>query len=919
MRSRLLAVFAVTLTVLCLFIVAQRVTGQSGQVRMITQSIDESKLMVQHGTVYPLARAEFDRGPVPASLPMDRMLMVMKRSPAQESAVESFLAQQLDKSSPNYHHWLTPIQFGERFGASEEDIATVSSWLQSHGFKVAAPSYGRGVIEFSGDAGQVEQAFHTSIHSYVVNGEQHVANATDPSFPAALMPAIEGVLSLHNFPRHSDTRSLGTFRRTKNSSHAEPIHPLFTFAGGCLGAGTNCFALGPQDFATIYDVTPLYSAGIDGTGETIAVVADSNINVSDVTQFRSVFGLPANPPNVIIPPGSQDPGLNSDEVEAVLDTEWSGAVAKKATIDLVVSATTPTTFGGDLSAEYVVNFNGNKGLAPILSESFGECELLLGSAGNAFYNSLWSQAAGEGISVIVSTGDSGSVACLFNPQQQSPNDPNPFGLGVSGVASTQFNVAVGGTDFNDIANPATFWNTTNSAGTGGSAKGYIPETTWNDTCTNLDLGTDFGFSSNQETNCNNTTQLANLITLAGGSGGPSNCTAPTGATNTSPGVCAGGNAKPSWQTVTGVPPDGKRDTPDVSLFASTGAFTGSFYVICQADDPNNQDGQACNLTADNFTDFSGVGGTSVSTQVFAGLMALVDQAAKGPQGNFNPTMYSIAATKSCPTASVTANCVFHQVSLGTIAQACENITGSLNCTATNKADAFGVLTGFNAASGFNLATGLGSVDAKNLVNAVTGGNVTPPTGSFTVGPASGTATVASPGGSATYQVTVTGTGGFAGTVDFACSDPSVGVSCSGPSATLSATTTTATSMLTITTMAATARLLPRRGPGGSGIAKHNAPLLAGISLRALAPRLALVMILSAGLLAFVMKSRTRQSVAVCGVVILGLLIFAGCGGGSSSSSGGGGTGGTPTGNSTVTVTASGGGVTSTTTFTLMVN
>jgi subtilase family serine protease len=918
MRSKLLAVFACTLTALCLFTVAQRVTGQSGQARMITQPIDESKLMVQHGTVYPLARAEFDRGPVPASLPMGRILMVMKRSPAQQSAVESFLAQQLDKTSPNYHQWLSPIQFGERFGAAEEDIATVSSWLQSHGFQVAGASYGRGVIEFSGDAGQVEQAFHTSIHSYVVNGEQHFANATDPSFPAALMPAIEGVLSLHNFPRHSDARSLGAFRRAKNSSHAEPIDPQFTFAGGCGSVGGDCFALGPQDFATIYDVTPLYSAGIDGTGETIAVVADSNINVSDVTQFRSVFGLPANPPNVIIPPGSQDPGLGSDEVEAVLDTEWSGAVAKKATIDLVVSATIGATFGGDLSAEYIVNFNGNKGLAPILSESFGECELFLGTAQNAFYNSLWSQAAGEGITVIVSTGDSGSVACLLNPPDSS--NPNPFGLGVSGVASTQFNIAVGGTDFNDITNPTTFWNTTNTAGTGGSAKGYIPETTWNDTCTNLDLGTDLGFSSNQETNCNNKTQLNNLITLSAGSGGPSNCTTPTGATNTSPGVCAGGNAKPSWQTVTGVPADGKRDLPDVSLFAATGAFSKSFYVICQADDPHNQNGQACSLTANNFTDFSGVGGTSVSTQVFAGLMALVDQAAKGPQGNFSPMMYGIAATQSCPTASVTANCVFHQVSVGTIAQACQNITGSLNCAATNKSDAFGVLTGFNAAPGFNLATGLGSVDATHLVNAAAGLNITPPAGSFTVGPASGTATVASPGGSATYQVTITGTGGFAGTVDFACSDPSVGVSCSGPSATLSTTATTATSTLTVTTTAATARLVPM-GPGG-GIAQHSAPLMAGISLRTLAPRLALVMILSAGLLSFAMKSRTRQSVAVCGVVILGMLIFAGCGGGGSSSSnsngGGGGTGGTPTGNSTVTVSASSGGVTSSTTFTLTV-
>jgi subtilase family serine protease len=911
MRSKTIAFITSALLLLSLFLIAQRSMGQSSQARLITQPVDESRLTVQRGSVYPLARAEFDRGAVPASLPMERMLMVLKRSPAQQTALEAFAAQQLDKSSPNYHQWLTPNQFGERFGASEDDIATITSWLQSRGFQVAGASHGRGVIEFSGDAGQVQEAFHTSIHSYMVNGHQRYANSTEASIPEALMPAVAGLRSLHNFPLRPASHMVGTFRKSLTSASAEAIHSNFTFPNPCVANSTCSFAVGPQDFATIYNITPLYSAGIDGTGETIAVVADSNITLSDVSQFRSLFGLPAKAPTVIVPPGSQNPGLGDDETEAVLDTEWSGAVAKNAQIDLVVSETTTTTFGGDLSAQYIIDFNGEKGLAPILSESFGECELFLGGAGNTFYNNLWSQAATEGITVIVSSGDSGSVSCLTDPPNE--NNPNSFGLGVSGVSSTQFNISVGGTDFDDITNAGTFWNLTNTSGTQGSAKGYIPETTWNDTCTNLDLGSNFGFSSSQETNCNNKTQLSDLITLGAGSGGPSNCTTPTGV---SAGSCAGGNTKPGYQAGTGVPADGKRDQPDISLFAATGAFSGSFYVICQADDTQNQDGQPCSLTANNFMDFGGVGGTSVSTQVFAGIMALVDQAAKGAQGNVNPSLYSIAASKSCPSASPTSSCVFHQVSVGTIAQAC--VKGSLNCTTTNNADTLGVLTGFNAGTGYNLATGLGSVNANNLVAAISGGSVTPPVGSFTVGPASGTATVTAPGGSATYPVTVTGTGGFAGTVTFSCSGLPTGSSCSATPAALSATTTTATSTLTITTTAATAQLAPYL-PGNDGISNHRAPLFSATSARLLAARFAVILAMSAGLFLFAIKNKSHRSTAVFALMIFGLVIAAGCGGG-----GGGAvtpppSGGTPAGTSTVTVTATGSGVTATTTFTLTVN
>jgi Pro-kumamolisin, activation domain len=914
MRSKTITVIASTFILFSLFLIAQRSMGQSSGDRLITQPVDESKLMTLKGNTYPLARAEFDRGAVPASLPMDRMLLVMKRSPAQESALETFLAQQVDESSPNYHKWLTPDQFGERFGASEDDIAQVTSWLQSHGFQLGTASHGRGVVEFSGNAGQVQAAFHTAIHYYNVNGQQHWANQSDPQIPAAFASAVAGFASLHNFPRHSASHSLGVVRRNMATAKSETIQPSFTFAGGCTqqnGPQNNdCFTLGPQDFATIYNVTPLYTAGIDGTGEVIAIVADSNINPTDVTQFRSIFGLPAKAPNIIV--NGTDPGIqpcpDGSECEAILDVEWSGAVAKNATIDLVVSRDGATA-GTDLSAQFIVDNN----LAPIMSESFGECELFLGSGGNSFENSLFTQGAAEGITIAISTGDNGSVGCLLN----SPNSdsPNTFGLGVNGIASTPFNVAVGGTDFNQINNTAAFWNSSNTSGTQGSAKGHIPETTWNDSCTNANLGSVFGFSSSAETNCNNPA-IATVVPfeqLNGGSGGFSNCTTPAnGAQETS--QCAGGYAKPSWQVGPGVPADGKRDIPDVSLFASTGDMTGSFYIVCEAD---SQGGLPCSLTPDanGDFDFEGVGGTSVSVQVFAGLMALADQNAKGPLGNVNPKFYSLAASQAgqCATASPAASCAFYDISLGTIAQPCVTATNAVpspNCTTTNNADAIGVLTGYNAGTGYDLATGLGSINATNMVQSFAGATGV---SGFSVGPASGTASVAA-GATATYPITVTGAFGFAGTVNFTCTGLPAGVTCSGTPAIVSAATPTASSTLTFTATSS-ANLIPR-GPGANGISNHGAPFLTGLSQRVLASAFVITLILWGGVFLFASKNRMWKSTGVFAMVIFGALFVASCGGGGS----GGGVTPPPASNTTtVVVTGTSGSATASTVVTLTVN
>ncbi|MGO8759115.1 MAG: protease pro-enzyme activation domain-containing protein [Terracidiphilus sp.] len=694
-RLRLGSLLVALPALLCIALPAAAQTpnaaNASGPSPLITRAVDESQRTTLRGNTHPLVRRAADQGIAPSSLPMQRMILVLKRSAEQESGLRALLDEQQTKGSPNYRQWLTPDEFGRQFGPADSDIAAVEAWLESHGFQVDSVSRGRTAIQFSGTAGQVHDAFGAGIHSYLLNGEQHWANASDPSIPSALAPVVKGVLSLHNFPRHHQF--------TVASGPAQPASgaldlPLFTYV-----SGTNTYyGLGPADFAAIYNVLPLWNAGIDGTGQTIAIVGETNIHLTDIADFRSQFGLPANPPNVIL--NGPDPGISdADEPEAVLDVSWSGAVAKNATIDLVASATTSTAMGVDLSALYIVDNN----LAPVMSESYGECEAALGDAGNAFYNALWQQAAAEGITVLIAAGDGGSAGCDdFNTQYAASQ-----GLAVSGLASTPYNVSVGGTDFDQTATTApNYWSATNNATTGLSALGYIPETTWNQSCAGL--GAD---------QCTSNAQYINIVA---GSGGPSNCA------TSNDGACAGW-PKPSWQTGNGVPQDGVRDQPDVALFASAG-FNGSFYIMCEADlGPFGVISTAdfpCSLATKSFI---GVGGTSAAAPSFAGIMALVDQKAGSRQGNANYVLYNLAAQPgaSCNSSSAPANggaCVFNDITKGNDSVPCS--AGSTNCGSA-PLGGYGVLVDPNnptvpawtTTPGYDLATGLGSVNAANLVKA----------------------------------------------------------------------------------------------------------------------------------------------------------------------------------------------------------
>jgi len=598
--------------------------------------IDESSLVILTGNRHPWARAANDRGRVASDLPMRRMLLVLKRDDSAESTLRQLLSEQQDKSSPNYHAWLSPEEFSQRFGASASDIQKVSAWLQSHGFSVDRISHGKTAMEFSGSAGQVEQAFHTAIHRYVINGENHFANAADPQIPSALGPVVAGVDTLHNFQKPSPVRALGSASRIGNSSNWQPN---FTYNI----PGTAFHYLAPGDFAKIYNASPLFQSGIDGSGESIAIAGRNNINLSDIEIFRIAFGLPVNNPQIIL--NGPDPGnalSSGDETEADLDVEWSGAIAPKATIKFVVSASTNTTDGIDLSSQYIVDND----LAPVMSLSYGQCESLLGQAENTFYNNLWEQAAAEGITVVVASGDNGAAGCdypSFGPATQGP--------AVSGLASTPFNIAAGGTEFNENGADSSYWSATNGSDQS-SVLGYIPEAVWNESCADV-------------TQCN-------FINLFAGSGGTS-----------------GIYSKPSWQNGPGVPADGKRDLPDISLDS---AAQHDGYLLCQ-------DGICLTDANGQLINAYVVGGTSAAAPTFAAIMALVNQKLNSRQGQANFVLYPLAASQNAANCNSStgpqSSCVFNDITQGN-----NNVPGQL---------------GSSAGAGYDLATGLGSVNAANLV------------------------------------------------------------------------------------------------------------------------------------------------------------------------------------------------------------
>jgi subtilase family serine protease len=641
---------------------------------LITQPVDETQLTVLKGNTHPLARPAFDLGTAPATLPMQRMLLVLKRSPQQEAGLRKLLDEQQRKGSPNYHKWLTPVQFGQQFGPSDSDMQTITLWLQSHGFEVGSTK-GRSVLEFSGSASQVKEAFHTTIHKYLVKGEQHWANASDPSIPTALTPAVAGVLTLHNFLSKPQIHMAPQPVAAKLVSAGARKRPQVTFPA--QNGQPTTYALAPQDYAVIYNISPVYNMAANGSGMTIGVVGRSNLYNAgeDVTDFFNVIGSAnnVNSPSFSIVLDGPDPGDlgGGEEGEATLDSTWSGAIAPGAAVDLVVSASTNTTDGIDLSELYIVENN----LADIMTESFGTCEYYSTDSQVAGTNALAEQAAAQGITYFVSAGDDGAEGCDDQDSETVATGP----LSVNVLGSTPFTVAVGGTQFNENGDDTKYW--TSAAPVSETAISYIPEDVWNASCLSTACGSDAG--------------------IWAGSGGVSSGNVANGGT-------FAGFPKPVWQTGFG---DTFRDVPDVALTAAG----HDPYLLCI-------EGSCQPDSTGNFYIYF-VWGTSAAAPSFAGIMALVDgqmanlNPAQGPrQGQANYVLYPLAAaqetntalTGQCNGSSTTTlpnitECVFNDVTVGNNA-----VPGEFD---------YGLASAeYQAGVGYDMATGLGSVNVANLVS-----------------------------------------------------------------------------------------------------------------------------------------------------------------------------------------------------------
>ncbi len=780
--------FLSVLAVLLLFAVA-RSQAQSRGSAQITQSLDETKLAVLSGNTRPEATRKNDRGRVADTLPMGHMLLQLKRSPDQERELEKFIDSVQDSSSPSFHHWLGAREFGERFGLAKQDLDTITGWLESHGFTVNVVYQNGLLIDFSGTAGQVRDSFRTEIHNLNVAGVKHIANMSDPQIPAALVPAVAGVVSLHDFKPH-----------TQYKPRAD-----FTFGSG----GGTYYAVVPSDLATIYNINPLFSAGISGQGQTIVLIEDTDLySNSDWNTFRSVLGLssyngtlttihptpPSGPNNCI------DPHTNGDDGEAILDAEYASAAAPSAAIQIASCAST-TTFGGLIAIQNLLNAK----TAPpaLISMSYGECEAWTGAATNAAFNLAYQQAVTEGVSVFVSSGDDGASMC-----QTYVHFANS-GVGVNAFASTPYNVAVGGTDYSDtyFGTNTTYWSATNNQYYG-SALSYVPEIPWNESCAGSLLGLYFGdpIPYGDTGFCNNGTGEAWLYPVAG-SGGPSGCATGTPA---QPGIVGGtcaGWPKPAWQSLVGVPNDGVRDLPDVSLFASNGVW-GHYFPFCWSD-PNYNGSAPCTGTPDTW---AGAGGTSFASPIMAGIQALVNQKTGERQGNPNPVYYSLAANEygasgnnSCNSTlgnAVSNSCVFYDITLGDNVVDCLGpVSSCVGYDPSAGNEIFGALSlsdityepAYVTTTGWDFPTGIGSINAANLVN-----NWPQPTPNFSLAanPASLTITQ---GTSGTSAIAIVPQGGFNGNVTLAASGLPGGVTAKfSPNPATSASTLTLTASGTAT-------------------------------------------------------------------------------------------------------------------------
>ncbi|WP_263381338.1 protease pro-enzyme activation domain-containing protein [Granulicella arctica] len=704
MRSHLQICSKLLRSALALLTVATlAATSHAAVQNRITSAVQTNNRVALARTVAPRAARAQDLGLAPSSLKLENMTMRFSMTDTQQAALSKLLVDQQNSSSPLYHQWLTPQQFGAQFGLSAADLSTVSSWLAAQGFTITTTAKSSTFIAFSGTVAQAQQAFGTSIHSVSLDGEQHIANLTEPTLPAALAGVVDMVSGLDDFKLRPRSRVRSVTLANVSPIGSRPRDTVNTTAG------LEHF-IAPGDFATIYDLNPLFTSSINGTGISIAVMGQVDISLTDIAAFRTASGLSANVP--VIKTYGTDPGTptgtclgsnpptsctvtGGDLEESELDVEWAGATAPSASIIFVNST--------DVIGTSLVNAIDNN-IAPIMTVSYGGCEVQDFSAtAIGTLNTSFQQANAQGITIVGPAGDAGATDCDFDVATAKD------GLAVDFPASSPNVTGVGGTEFSEGADTATpngtYWNNTTTSVS--SALSYIPETVWNDTAASI-------------------AAAPTTATLSSGGGGVSVIF-----------------AKPTWQTGTGVPADSHRDVPDLAFNASADHDP---YLVCA-------EGSCLNGTYFGTGGaFNAFGGTSVSTPSFAGILALLEQKLGGRIGNANPYIYALANGASAST-------IFHDVTTGNNKQPCT--TNSTSCPAGASP------IGYSAGVGYDQASGWGSVDASKFVNTFPTVVTTLPSAS-TVTLTSSAATPAL-NQSVTFTATIAHTSGTAtpsGTVSF---------------------------------------------------------------------------------------------------------------------------------------------------------
>jgi len=673
------------------------------QSNRIAGRISGSQRFTLTGHLHPLARSEYDQGPVDRSMAMSRVTFVLQPSPAQQADLVQLLAAQQDPSSANYHKWLTPEAYADRFGLSQDDIATIVAWLQSQNLTVTSVARGRNAVAVSGTAAQIESALQTEIHAYVVNGETHYANATEPSLPAALQGVVQAIHGLHNFRLKPMSRKLASL-----GVQADGVTPKYNSGGAHYVV--------PGDFVTIFDIQPVYNAGITGAGQTIVVVGQSDIVTSHLATFRSYFGLPATNLTMTLVPNTQDPGISQgDEQESDLDLEWSSAVAVNANLLFVYS----------YDVMDAVQYAIDQDLAPVLSSSYGACEPLTTEADAVMFQTWAVQGNAEGITWVAASGDSGAADCYDSSTTPYGGSSTDFALAVDTPASIPEVTGVGGTEFSEGS--GTYWNSSDNSTTLASALSYIPETSWNDSTVNNPAASGGGASAFFK--------------------------------------------KPSWQTGLGVPADGARDVPDIALPASPNHDGYMVYTTSGSGRQSSAGWQVFGGTSFGAPTFSGILTLLNSYLVKNGYQRYAGL------GNVNTQLYGFAASTPSAFHDITTGnnivtsdtCSGRRCPTGSTSVGYNAGVGYDQVTGLGSLDVYNFVTAWHAGAlltkstpSVTLAISPASISAggsATLTATVTSSNGNTPSGTvaFSAGGTTlGTGTLSGSGSTATASVTIQG-------------------------------------------------------------------------------------------------------------------------------------------------------------------